>query len=220
MSVRAATARSSATNCGSSKVAERSPMIVGTSVDLWACVESADVPALGTAGTVDDASAEARSRCPADRNGCRVGAHVSVRTPLCRNLRQVVTPLHIVGRRHDARYRERTGRHACRRLGRQRRRCTRVYTDNHRDGLHDSRASARARQPTNGDSVCSGQRSVRPTRRDRGRSLAHGAPHVAATRLPLGVAVRPLSSRPPAACRSFDGPRTELREQLRECGRE
>lgn len=67
MSVRAATARSSATKSGSSTVPERTPTIVGPSLDLWAFLESANVRALGAAGLVGDASAEVQPTFPDER---------------------------------------------------------------------------------------------------------------------------------------------------------
>jgi hypothetical protein len=82
MSVRVAIARSSAISSGSSRVPKRSPTIAELSVDLLVDGESADVPALGAAGPVDDVSAEARSRCPADRTDVEP-ARMSLYAPRC-----------------------------------------------------------------------------------------------------------------------------------------
>jgi hypothetical protein len=82
MSVRAAAARNVATSFGSSTVPERTPTIEELSVDLRAAGESADVPALGAAGSAVDASAEARSMCPADRTDVEL-VRMSVYAPRC-----------------------------------------------------------------------------------------------------------------------------------------
>lgn len=187
MSVRAATARRSATSSGSSTVPERAPTTAGPSVDRRACPEAADVSALGAAEPVDGLPVEARSRCPVERTDLEVARMPSVRTPLCCDLRQVVSPAMRVAGSLDSAGRARA-------IGSE----PRSSTHNHRDGVHSLRERSRARQPANGDSACSGLRSVRPTpsRRHRGRSQAHGAPQFAATRLPLGVAARPCPLDP------------------------
>ena len=82
MSVRPATARSSATSSGSSKVPERTPTIVGRSVDRRVRTECVDVPALGAAGLVDDAPADASSRCPMERTDVE-SACMSLYAPRC-----------------------------------------------------------------------------------------------------------------------------------------
>jgi hypothetical protein len=86
MSVRAATARNVTTSFGSSTVPERIPTIAELSVDLRAASESADVPALGAAGPVDDAPAEARFRCLADRTDVEL-VRMSVYAPRCAETR-------------------------------------------------------------------------------------------------------------------------------------
>lgn len=65
--MRAANVRSPDTSSGSSTAPEWTPTIVGFSVGHQACAASTDVPALGAAGPVDDATADMSSRCPIER---------------------------------------------------------------------------------------------------------------------------------------------------------
>lgn len=51
-------------------------------MDLRAVGESADVPALGAAGLVDDASADMSSRCPIERTNVE-SARMSLYAPRC-----------------------------------------------------------------------------------------------------------------------------------------
>lgn len=91
MSVRAATARSSATSSGSSWVPERTPTIVSASVGCRAAAESADVRALGAAGPVEDGSTVARPMGAAKRTDLELLRMFCIRTPGCRDLRQIVS---------------------------------------------------------------------------------------------------------------------------------
>jgi hypothetical protein len=146
MSVRAATARNVATSFGSSKVPERSPTIVRPSVDLRACVESAEVPALGTVGPVDDSPSEARSRWPTERTDTE-SARMSLYAPRCaamcdrsRHRRASSAAGTTPGvARGSAAMRVADSRRTDPIVHREQDRA--ALTDNHRDGVHDSRAS-------------------------------------------------------------------------------
>ena len=146
MSVRPATARSSATGFGSSIVPERSPTILGPSVDHRACAASADVPALDAAGPVDDASADVSSRCPMERTEGD-SARMSLYAPRCAaicdrsglqraSLAAGTTPGVARG---SAAMRIADSRRTDPIVHREQDRA--ALTDNHRDGVHNPRAS-------------------------------------------------------------------------------